>query len=398
MPDEHNAFTAPARTPGEPSRQAAARQARAALLSELPLDALPDGARRHAEHLTAALHTVTVPRPGDTASSEPPEPVLAAFRAAHGQKTARAQRAADPDAVGAPARRTGARGCGRGLGPGSWGRSTRLAAAGVLSIGMIGGVAVAAGAGALTSPFPSPVDQRAPLRHGTAAPVPAGSPDEGQEPRALSTDEPTAPTTRRPPSTTSSASPATPAPSTSPSPDGPAGPSPAGTGGGGDVDGVGRHAPDVLRPCQDQRRGRPLDALTLRALARAAHGAAAVPEFCRHLLGLPPGPWQKILLPPGSPIPLTPGDGIPAPEPPAPSPATTGTAPGSLPTYGYGGVVSPTPQEPGTPQVTGAETGPASPAPPTGPTGETGSGATPSAAPTGDGPSPAADPAADPAS
>lgn len=381
MPDEHSAPTAPARTFGEPPRPAAARQAQAALLTELPLDALPVPARRHAEHLTAALHAVTVPRPGDTASVEPPEPVLAAFRAAH------AERAAGVDAVGAPPRRTGARGRARGLGPGSWARSTRLAAAGVLSIGMIGGVAVAAGAGALTSPFPSPVDERAPLRRGTAAPAPAGSPHDGngQGPLTLSTGEPTAPTTRRPPSTTPSPAPY-PSQSASPPPDTSAGPAPRGADGGGT--GTGRRTPDVLRPCRDLRRGRPLDVVALRGLARAAHGAAQVPEFCRILLGLPPGPWQNIVLPPGSPIPLTPGDAL-GPEAPVTSPAVTETAPGSLPTYGYGGMASPTQQEPGTPQATDAGSSP------TGSPGEPGPDATPSAASSGDGRFPAGDPTPD---
>ncbi|MFE9251531.1 hypothetical protein [Streptomyces sp. NPDC007088] len=420
MSDEHSAPTAPARTPGEPPRPAAARQARAALLSGLPLDALPGPARRHAEHLTAALRAVTVPRPGDTDSAEPPEPLLAAFRAAHPRRTADAAAAGTDavgvdapgttpvgtdapgtapvgaDAVGAPARRTGPRGCARGLGPGSWARSTRLAAAGVLSIGMIGGVAVAAGAGALTSPFPSPVDQRAPLPHGTTAPAPTGSADErsGQAPQTLSSGEPTASPSRQSPSTPPSPSPLPRSPSTSPPPppDSPAGSSPAGSGGTGS--GTGPHTSDVLRPCQDQRRGRPLDVLALRRLARAAHGAAAVPEFCRQLLGLPPGPWRNVLLPPGSPIPLTPGDGAPAPEPPATSPAAAETAPGSPPTYGYGGAASRTPRATGTPRATDAETTPAAPTGPAGPGGEPGPEVTPSAAPGAEAhSSPAGDPA-----
>ncbi|RWZ74464.1 hypothetical protein EQK42_18915, partial [Streptomyces albidoflavus] len=101
-----------------------------------PADASPD--LPEAAALRAALATLTAPGPDERAAAREEEAV-AAFRTAHRETGAGVVRLGRP----APA-------------PSRWGRPVRFGLAVALGGFMIGGVAVAAGAGVLPSPFRGP--------------------------------------------------------------------------------------------------------------------------------------------------------------------------------------------------------------------------------------------------
>lgn len=341
MSDEHSDRPGAYRETGVLAGRESARRARAALLSGEPLAGLPPHARDRAQQLVRTLHAVTAPAPGARPGCEPPPEVLAAYRA--GRESA-AGRAADATGAPHPVLADGA--ARRGFGPRSWARSTRLVATGVLSLGMVSGVAVAAGSGALSSPFPAP--QKQSPRH--EAPAPLGS--EG----AIATGQPLfspAPGGTDDPSGAVRES-ARPRPSVSAGPGEDTGPP-----------GSGRYtdaSSATLRGCQDRMRDRRLGVSTLRGLARLAGGSGEVRDFCRRLLGLPDGPYLHLVLPPGSPIPLTPGGGQSgAPGRAAP----TSAPPTGYPSHGYGW--PPGDQGSGTPS---APSGPTTP-PTLGPHSET---------------------------
>lgn len=127
------------------------------LLSGEPLEAVDAAARDQVEQLAATLGALSAPPPLTSAEIPGEAAALAAFhkvRAERGAVSApvgrRAAGSATDGAVGAVVhldRRGGRDGRPRRF------RSARLGLAATLTVGMIGGVAVAAGTGALTTPF-----------------------------------------------------------------------------------------------------------------------------------------------------------------------------------------------------------------------------------------------------
>ncbi|MFF8094215.1 hypothetical protein [Streptomyces sp. NPDC016675] len=229
-------------------------------------EAVDPAVRDRAARLAEALRALAAP-PAPTSGELPGEAAaLAAFR------TARAERADVPE--GTPARpgrdtsaapsdaglvRIGPRG--NGAGRARWNRPLRLGLAAALTVGMVGGVAVAAGTGVLTTPF------------------------EGSGPD---------------PAATVSAATSSDGPPASPSPldgvQGGAGPGRDGAEGGGragDRDagsderaaaGVGEGRPDLTAACREVRAGEHLEGARGRALKEAAGGASRVVLYCRSLL------------------------------------------------------------------------------------------------------------------
>ncbi|MFF9621854.1 hypothetical protein [Streptomyces griseosporeus] len=241
------------------------------LLRGEPLDHLTPPARDQAEQLADALGALAAAAEPNDAPVPGEDAALAAFRAARSQY---ADHRADQRAgAGRPAReeqpadaglvRIGSALAGRDRARRF--RPARLGLAAALTAGMLGGVAVAAGTGALPSPFDGP-----------AAPGPAAS---------VSAD-------------------ATPGrPLTSPSPDGTAGPdgrSHATTGPGGTRDTAGGATteprdpaasgrpgpgwPGTTRACRDLDSGHPLDDARRHALEGAAGGSARVWTYCKGVL------------------------------------------------------------------------------------------------------------------
>ncbi|MEV6960042.1 hypothetical protein AB0M97_12730 [Streptomyces sp. NPDC051207] len=116
------------------------------LLSGEPLEAVDAAAREQVEQLAETLGALSAPPPLTSDELPGEAAALAAFR------KVRAER----DAACAPVGRRGADAGAARLGERErrrWGRPARLALAAVLTAGMVGGVAVAAGTGALPSPF-----------------------------------------------------------------------------------------------------------------------------------------------------------------------------------------------------------------------------------------------------
>ncbi|MFE7647379.1 hypothetical protein [Streptomyces phaeoluteigriseus] len=124
-----------------------------------------------------------------------------------------------------------------------WSRPARLGVAAALTVGMVGGVAVAAGTGVLPTPFDD------------AEPGPAASVS------AAATPGPDRPLVSPPPSNT---------------PDGGAKATPD--------PGAPGSADDLTAACREKGAGRTLDAERRRTLERAAGGSARVPAYCAGLL------------------------------------------------------------------------------------------------------------------
>ncbi len=243
------------------------------LLRGEPLEGLEstDPATRYrAARLVAALGELSAP-PAPTGEELPGEAAaLAAFRKVRAE---RADAAADapgtlghgaaPGPLDAGLVRIGARG--DGARRARWSRPLRLGLAAALTVGMVGGVAVAAGTGVLPTPF------------GGTEPEPAATVS-----AAASPDRPLAP----------------------PSPlDGVRGGSDPGTasgtpgggtardGGAGDrdaddrdPDGSDGRRSDLAASCREIRDGRQLDTAHRRALRDAAGGASRVAKYCGNLL------------------------------------------------------------------------------------------------------------------
>ncbi|MFB6594009.1 hypothetical protein [Streptomyces diastaticus] len=238
--------------------------------------------------LRSALATLTAPGPADEAAAREEEAV-AAFRSARGESVAGVVR------LGRPAQA-----------PSRWGRPVRFGLAVALGGFMIGGVAVAAGAGVLPSPF-----------RGTDTPVPATSVSaDSSSPDVLVSPEPEPdPSGPASPSSSSTASEASPPageptdggrtsapPATAPTPEG-SSPHPGRTptpGGGWDWE---ERTETACRAYQDGT----MDADHRRRLERLAKGGPdAIERFCRGVLDLP-GQHPQLGLP-TVPVPL-PGAG-----------------------------------------------------------------------------------------
>ncbi|MEU9664954.1 hypothetical protein AB0E25_05080 [Streptomyces bobili] len=191
---------------------------------------------------------------------------LAAFRKTHAD---RADRAADgrpgfapgpgsssrpvPPAADAGVVRIGGRTPSYGRRRSRWSRPARLGLAAALTVGMVGGVAVAAGTGLLPTPFDD------------AEPGPAASVS------AAATPGPDRPLVSPPPEAPPGGG------AGSAAPDGDARTTPA--------PGVPGSADDLSQACRDKGTGRALGAERRRALERAAGGSARVPAYCVGLLG-----------------------------------------------------------------------------------------------------------------
>ncbi|MDG9716239.1 hypothetical protein [Streptomyces sp. DH24] len=123
------------------------------LLSGEPLEAVDAAAREQVEQLAETLGALSAPPPLTSDELPGEAAALAAFRKVHAER----------GAVSAP---VGVRGAGAASDAGvvrldrpggrerrRWGKPARLGLAAALAVGMVGGVAVAAGTGALPSPF-----------------------------------------------------------------------------------------------------------------------------------------------------------------------------------------------------------------------------------------------------
>ncbi|QUW93307.1 hypothetical protein [Streptomyces sp. V17-9] len=236
------------------------------------LESTDPATRERAARLVAALGELSAP-PAPTGEELPGEAAaLAAFRKVRAE---RADAAADapgtlghgaaPGPLDAGLVRIGPRG--DGARRARWSRPLRLGLAAALTVGMVGGVAVAAGTGVLPTPF------------GGTEPEPAATVS-----AAASPDRPLAPPSpldgvqggSRPGA----------------APDTPGGGTARDGGGSEDRDADGRdpdgsdgQRSDLAASCRKVRDGRQLDAAHRHALKEAAGGASRVAKYCGNLLG-----------------------------------------------------------------------------------------------------------------
>ncbi|MFE5187298.1 hypothetical protein [Streptomyces sp. NPDC056628] len=241
------------------------------LLRGEPLEAVDPADRDQAERLAKTLEALTA-EPAPTCGELPGEAAaLAAYRAA---RAGRAITAATPGAPGGQA--ADEVGLVRLGGPGArprrprWGRPVRLALAAALAVGMVGGVAVAAGTGVLPTPF----DDDEPAR--PAATVPAPPPTE--RPLVSPSPERNAPEGSGP---GGSVAPADPGATEGTDPGGPADDEATGDG----RRGSGGWWRGVVSSCRDLRDGKALSGERRRALTGAAGGRDRVRTYCEKVLG-----------------------------------------------------------------------------------------------------------------
>ncbi|MFF7190711.1 hypothetical protein ACFZAR_37110 [Streptomyces sp. NPDC008222] len=250
------------------------------LLRGEPLDAIDDDARDQAARLAETLAALAVTPPSTSEELPGEAAALAAFRAARtGADQAwatsgrpdpayAAHRAADAGLVrlGRPAAN------GRGS---RWGRPLRFGLAAALAAGMIGGVAVAAGTGALPTPFRKEPGPEASV----SAAVSPSQPPLTPTPGATETGTPLSST----PDAGGSA------PDGSSHDEAGAGPGATGSASPGGDDHRRRHTGTwwlALRSsCRDMTVGRELRADRLRDLQDAAGGSGRVKTFCKGVLG-----------------------------------------------------------------------------------------------------------------
>ncbi|WP_395572160.1 hypothetical protein [Streptomyces sp. BK79] len=269
------------------------------LLRGESLEAVDPAVRDRARRLAGALGALSGP-PVPTSEELPGEAAaLAAFRTARAERpdgAARASAVSGPGRAGTPAPPAGA-GLVR-IGPRGddarrprWSRPLRLGLAAALTVGMVGGVAVAAGTGVLPTPFegarPEPaatVSAPSPDRP-PASPTPLDGARGGTVPGGPTTGAPerggargdaeggTAPDRGRGHDSGSDSDSGARSDSDA---DGRATGGPGGSG--------GSHR-TLAASCRDVRAGKQLDAGRLRALKEAAGGAGRVGTYCRDLLG-----------------------------------------------------------------------------------------------------------------
>ncbi|MFD7387312.1 hypothetical protein ACFV46_02470 [Streptomyces sp. NPDC059852] len=239
------------------------------LLRGEPLEAVDPADRDQAERLAKTLEALTA-EPAPTCEELPGEAAaLAAFRAA---RAGRDTTAATPGIFGGQA--AGDVGLVCLGGPGDrhrrprWGRPVRLALAAALAVGMVGGVAVAAGTGVLPTPFDDePARPAATVPAPPATEQPLVSPSPGQD-----TPEGTGPG--------GSVASADPGATEDPKHSGP-----EDDKAGGD----GRHGSGgwwraVVSSCRDIRDGKALSGERRRALTGAAGGRDRVRTYCEKVL------------------------------------------------------------------------------------------------------------------
>ncbi|MDT0610308.1 hypothetical protein [Streptomyces lancefieldiae] len=237
--------------------------------------AVDPAARDRAERLAAVLGALSAP-PLPTSEELPGEAAaLAAFR------KVRAERADAPTGPRAAlGRNSTSRSSDTGLvriGPRGdaarrprWGRPLRLGLVAALTVGMVGGVAVAAGTGVLPTPFdgaePDPtatVSAAASPDRPRASPSPLDGVHGGAMPGGTGPGAPGRGTAR------------------GDAGHGAAGDRDSGERGTGGFDG---RRPDLAASCRDARAGRELDGTRRRVLKDAAGGSSRVGEYCADLL------------------------------------------------------------------------------------------------------------------
>ncbi|MEV7000114.1 hypothetical protein AB0N62_20780 [Streptomyces sp. NPDC093982] len=266
------------------------------LLRGESLEAVDPADRDQAERLAKTLEALTAEPPLSSAELPGEAAALAAFRAAragrvtesapvgHSSVSGASEVSDAPDAglvdVGLVRIGGSDNGVRRPSRP-RWARPVRLGLAAALAVGMVGGVAVAAGTGVLTSPFvgdeggrpaatvSAPVPPERPL----FSPSPEGGVRGGPEPD----DDSRAPTD---PGTTEGAEPGGPAPDRGSAPD---------------RDEAARGWWKVVSAyCRDLRAGKELSNDRRRALESAAGGSERVRKYCRGVLNaVGDGTWGK---------------------------------------------------------------------------------------------------------
>ncbi|WP_316747640.1 hypothetical protein [Streptomyces herbicida] len=254
------------------------------LLRGESLEAVDAAAREQAERLAKALGALSPDTTPADAELPGEEAALAAFRKAreataaeelavgHGDESAvrRTGRSSDVGLVriGSPSRAARRP---------RWARPARLGLAAVLAVGMVGGVAVAAGTGALPTPFgdekPGP---GASVSAAVTPDRPAGSPSRDNVQGGTS-GTPT-------PSDTAGGYPSAGSSRDAAGKDGGDGRSTDERGTPGTADGTGTWGRSVAEACRDIRDGKTLGSDRRRALEGAAGGSARVWKYCRAVL------------------------------------------------------------------------------------------------------------------
>ncbi|MET8854754.1 hypothetical protein [Streptomyces sp. NPDC004579] len=259
------------------------RDAAERLLNGEPLEAVDPGTRDQVDRLTAALGALTA-EPEPTSDELPGEAAaLAAFRKARESGEGVAAQPGRPGRArsGAHAADAGLVRIGRPAAHGRrtrWGRPTRFGLAAVLAVGMVGGVAVAAGTGVLPTPFtrehPGPAatataarTPERPLVPASPTPLPGVSGGNG-----AMVPVPDGPSGE--PSGDTSTSAGTGRPSGPPSPDT-----------GGTADRSREWWARTRAYCRDLLDGKDLDGDRRRALEHVAGGGARVRLYCSGVLG-----------------------------------------------------------------------------------------------------------------
>lgn len=266
------------------------------LLRGESLEAVDPADRDQAERLAKTLEALTAEPPLSSAELPGEAAALAAFRAARagrvtesatvglGSASGACEVSDAPDAglvdVGLVRIGGSDNGVRRPRRP-RWARPVRLGLAAALAVGMVGGVAVAAGTGVLTSPFVG--DEGGRPAATVSAPVPperplfSPSPEGGVRGGPKPDDDSRAPTD---PGTTEGAEPGGPAPDRGSAPD---------------RDKAARGWWKVVSAyCRDLRDGKELSSDRRRALESAAGGSERVRKYCRGVLNaVGDGTWGK---------------------------------------------------------------------------------------------------------
>lgn len=239
------------------------------LLSGEPLDAVDAADRDQAERLAKTLEALADAPPPTSAELPGEAAALAAFRAARAERadtSASHGHRPRPHASDAGLVRIGAPE--RGTRPSRWARPVRLGLAAALAVGMVGGVAVAAGTGVLPTPFDGdePVAPAASVSAAVPAPEqPLVSPSakESLESETVP-DGASAPPERPDPSRQS--------------------PDPGATAGDAEDHAGGWWKGTTGSACRELREGRRLSDDARKALEGAAGGPKRVATYCQGLL------------------------------------------------------------------------------------------------------------------
>ncbi|MFJ8634341.1 hypothetical protein [Streptomyces sp. NPDC093568] len=246
------------------------------LLSGEPLEAVDGADRDQAERLAKTLESLTVEPPLTSEELPGEAAALAAFRAVRAQREDWSAAVAGstgphaPDASDVGLVRIG--GPARAARRPRWARPVRLSLAAALAVGMVGGMAVAAGTGVLPTPF----DENEPARPAATVSAPAPqrplitpSPGTGAQDKPTPDGGPKAPTGSGAPEHVT--------------PGGSAGDRDPDSA-SGERDATGGHWKAVTRYCRDLRDGKALPPDRRRTLEGAAGSSARVRTYCKAVL------------------------------------------------------------------------------------------------------------------